>query len=387
MIRRTVLLVMVSILILSGAALAAEPGSGTIEGLIVNGTPGSNGVADQDITLTTYLNDAEAGTNTAKTDAGGQFVFDGLSAEPGYSYQVKLTFQEAEYYSEWITFDDGKTRKSAEVAVYDSTTSDEAIRVAMTHSIIYVEPGSLRVAEYYVVVNEADRTYIGSKEVAEGTRETLRFSTPDEVTELQTGSGLMQCCIYPSEDGFVDTMPVLPGVKEVAYSYRIGHGSGTYTFSRNVNYPTAGYNLLVQGEGVKVTSNRLTENEPMDIEGTWFNHLYSEGLAPGETVVAQLSGLPQTNSQGAILWVFLALVVLGGSFGFTYLKRKGKLQIASPEDSPEQRRRRLLIELAQLDDDFEAGKVQEEVYRRLRAARKALLVELVQGAKGGSGDR
>ena len=124
------------ILSLSASALAAESDSGTIEGQIINGTTGGSSVANQDITLNTYLNDAEADTTTTKTDAEGHFVFNGLSTESGYSYQAVLTFQEAEYYSEWLIFDEGETTKSAEVTVYDSTTIDEAIEVAMAHTII-----------------------------------------------------------------------------------------------------------------------------------------------------------------------------------------------------------------------------------------------------------
>jgi len=378
LIKRIALLVMIFILSLSASALAAEPGSGIIEGQVVNGTEGGRSVADQEVTLKTYLDNTEVDSTTAQTDAEGKFVFDGLSTESGYSYEVVITFQQAEYYSEWLSFYEGKTTKPVEVTVYDSTTSDEAIKVATAHTVIYVEQGSLWVEEYFLFVNEADRTYIGSKEItAEGTKETLRFSLPGEATEVQYGRELMECCIYGSEEGFVDTMPILPGGKEVAYSYKVNYNSGTYTFSRNVNYPTSSYDLLVQGEGVQVASDQLTTEEPLDIEGILFNHFSSKELAPGSTLVASISGLPQTSNQETILWVVMALVVLVVGFGFGYLLRKKKLQPVRPEDSLDLRRQGLLLELAQLDDDFESGKIPEEVYRRLRAETKAQLVKLM----------
>jgi hypothetical protein len=56
LIKRIALLIMITILSLSAPALAAEPGSGLIEGQVVNGTEGSgSSAADQDITLKTYL--------------------------------------------------------------------------------------------------------------------------------------------------------------------------------------------------------------------------------------------------------------------------------------------------------------------------------------------
>jgi len=389
LIKRITLAVMIFALSLSAPALAAEAGSGIIEGQVVNGTAGGGSVTDQEITLKTYLNGTEVDSTTTKTDAEGRFVFDGLSTEPGYSYEVSLFFQEAEYYGEWLSFDEGETTKSVQVTVYDSTTSDEAIKVAMSHMIIYVGQGTLLVKEYFLFTNESSLTYIGSKEVtAEGNnRETLRFSLPKEATELQITLGLMECCIYGSEEGFTDSMPVLPGTREVAYSYKVNYNSGTYTFSQDVNYPTTRYDFLFQGEGIEVTGDQLAAGEPMDIDGTRFNHLSGSDFAPGDIVVAQLSGLPETSNQGTVIWVALVLVVLTCGFSLGYLLKKKRLQPVSPEDSLDQRRQRLLIELAQLDDDFGGGKIPEEAYRKLRAVRKAQLIELMQRSKEEGGNR
>ncbi len=388
MIKHIALLVVIFILGISAPALAAEPGSGIIEGQIINGTKGGGSVAGQDITLKIYLDNAEVDSTSTRTDSEGRFVFDGLSTESGYSYEVSLFFQQAEYYGEWLAFAEGETAKSVEVTVYDSTTSDAAIKIVMAHTIIYVGRDSLEVMEYYIFVNEADRTYIGSKETTTvGKRETLGFSMPKDVTEPQITLGLMECCIMSSEEGFIDTMPVLPGSKEVAYSYQVKHNSGTYTFSRNVTYPTGKYDLLFQGEGIESTGDQLAAEEPMDIEGIPFKHLSGSNLAPGDVLVIKLSGLPETNSQRVIIWTTLALVVLVIGSGFIYLLKKRRLQPVSPEASLEQMRQGLLVKLAQLDDDFESGKIPEDVHRRLRAERKAQLVELMQRSKEESGDR
>ena len=241
--------------------------------------------------------------------------------------------------------------------------------------------------EFYLFVNEGDRTYVGSGEITTtGTRKTLNFLLPSKATELQYGGELMGCCILKSEEGFTDTMPVLPGSKEIVYSYIVDYNSGTHTFSRNVNYPTVNYEFLVQGEGIMISSDQLTTGDPLNIDGIQFNHFLGNNFAPGDAVVVKLSGLPETSSQGAVIWAALALIVLVAGSGFVYRLRKRRLQPASPEDSPNQVRQRLLVELAHLDDDFEAGKMPEESYRRLRAERKAQLVELMKGPKEENGN-
>ena len=97
MLIKRIVWLLIFILILPAPVLAAEPGNGIIEGRVVNGTADGSSITDQGITLKTYQNDAEAGATTSKTDAEGHFVFDGLSAESDYSYQLELNFQEADY--------------------------------------------------------------------------------------------------------------------------------------------------------------------------------------------------------------------------------------------------------------------------------------------------
>ncbi len=388
MIRRVALLVTILLLSLTVSASAAEPGQGIVEGQLVNGTEGGRSVADIEVTLKTYLNNDEVGSTSDKTDAEGRFVFDSLATESGYSYQITAFFEEADYSSDWLDFNDGETTKFIEVTVYDSTTSDETIKIATAHTVIYIGPDSLQVEEYYLFANEADRTYIGSKEIStDGKKETLRFSLPKEAFETEYLLGLMGCCIIDNQDGFVDTMPVLPGAREIAYSYEIDHSSGKYTFSWNVEYPTLRYDLLIQGEGIAVNSSQLSAKEPAEINGIQYQHFSGQDLVAGEILVAQLSGLPETNNQGTVTWVVIGVTVLVGGFFFTRLMRKKRVQTVSAEDSLDQRRKRLLIELAQMDDDFAAGKIAEEVYRRLRATRKAQLVELMSGSKEERGNR
>lgn len=387
MIKYIALLITILILSLSTPILAAEPDNGTIEGKIVNGTEGGSSVSNQDITITTYLNNNEVASTTAKADAEGRFVFNGLSTDVGYSYQIMFVYLEVEYYSDWLDFENGETSKSTEVIIYETTTSDEAVKVMMAHTIMRIdEQGNLWITEYFLFVNESDRTYVGSTEVpALEKNETLRFILPEDASELQPELGLMECCIYGSEDGFVDTMPVIPGGREVIYSYKVDYNSGKYEFSRYVNYPTYNYDLLVQGEGTKLISDQLITKETLNIDGILFSHLSGAELARGDILSAKLSNLPETGNQGSIKWVSLTLLLLILGFSFAYIMRKRKLQPAKAEALPDNQR--LLAEIAQLDDDLESGKIDESIYRKLRAEKKSQLVLLMQKAKGESGDR
>lgn len=368
--------VVIAMLFLSAPALAAEPGVGVLEGQVVNGTVGGGSVAELEVTL--KINGAEAGSTTARTDAEGKFRFEGLPTGSDYSYQVSLQYQGADYTSESVSFGAGETSKSVEVPVYDSTTDDGAIMVMTAHTIIYVERDSLLVREFSLVVNGGDKTYIGSRVVTpDGDKETLRFSLPKDSSQLEVISGLMQCCVFPSQGGFVDIMQVMPGAKEVAYSYKVKYGSSAYSHSAMFYYPTMSFDLLVKGANVDVSSDQLTEEEPLDVGGKQFIHFSGKNIAPGTPLAVRLSGLPKSD-QGTSKWLAIALVLLFASFALGYVLLRRRPQPVVSGDNLDQRRQRLLSDIAQLDDDFENGKISEELYQKARSEKKAQLVRLMR---------
>jgi len=383
-IRNVVIPITLLLLSVPALALAAESDIAVIEGKIINGTEGGGSVADQEITLKTYLDDSEVSVNIVNTDAGGKFTFEGLSTGIDYSYEVSLTFQRAEYLGERLAFIEGETIKSIEILVYDSTISDDGIRIEAAHTVIHSNDGILNVEEFSILVNETDRTYIGETELnMQGDRETLRFSLPPEATDLELSFGLMKCCVVSDGEGFYDTMAVLPGKKEILYSYHVYYESGEYIFSRRMDYPTEDYAFLVEGENIVITSDSLVLNEMLSTEGARYNYLTGEGFFPGEIIQVRLSNLPEARGRGLIIWAVLTLIVLGSGFSFVYLRKNRIPQPVSPENTQEQIKQELLTRLAQLDDDFEDGKIAEEDYRKLRTEVKMHLIDFMQREKSG----
>lgn len=389
MIKRIALLVTVLVLALSlGApALAAETGKGVIEGILVNKTQGGGGVVDQLITLKIYKNDTETGSKTAKTLADGKFAFTELITDTGYSYLVTLTYQGADYEGDRISFGKEETKKLVEMVVYDSTAKDDAIRIEVSHVLVYPQEGSLLIKEYFQFTNDSDKTYIGAKDPSSAELvPTLRFSLPKGYSELQY-DGLMECCIVNIDDGVADSMAVMPGQKEILIQYRVPYKSTEFNFSQKANHPLTAFNFLVQGEGLSVTSGKLIREDPVNMEGQVFSYYSAKDLAKGDIVTAAITGLPKSSSVGTIIvWTGGTLAVLAGGFVLTQRRnRKAGPLKAAPADNFSRKRQRLLSELARLDDEFEAGNISQEVYKKQRAEKKAQLVELMRGARDVSG--
>ncbi len=379
---------MFSLLLAPTSVSAAEIGQGTIEGQVINDTENGGSVDSQEVILTTYLGEEEMETESTTTDSDGFFRFLEISTEPGRSYGVEIHYQEVEYRSERLVFDDDNLVKSIELIVYDTTENPEAIEMELSHIIIYVEPDILQVEEYLLFINESDKTYVGTINFNdESIRESLKFTIPEGAAELKAGYGLMDCCIIITENGFIDTMPVLPGPKEVVYSYQIYPDSKEYVFSKDANYPIRNLTLLIQGENIDISSEQLFADEPLSIEGVTFNHLTGNNIARGEQVSFQLSELPVTGSSINIVWLALILAILIGGFLFVFTLRRRKLVVEVPPESKEKAYQEVLTELAQLDDDFEDGKIDKEVYRRLRDEKKSQLLKPAKSIKGNAGNQ
>ena len=389
MFRHLILLVLLFSILLSPASVsAAEIDQGTIEGQIINDTENGGSVDSQEVILTTYLGEEEMETESTTTASDGFFRFLEISTEPGLSYDVEVLYQEVEYRSERLVFNDDNLIKSIELIVYDTTENSEVIEMELAHIIIYVESDILQVEEYLLFINESDKTYVGTTSSNdESIRESLKFTIPKGAAELKAGYGLMDCCILATENGFIDTMPVLPGPKEVVYSYQIYPDSKEYVFSKDADYPVRNLTLLIQGENIDISSEQLFADEPLSIEGVTFNHLTGNNIARGEQLSVQLSELPVTGSSINIVWLALILAILIGGFLFVFTLRRRKLVVEVPPESKEKAYQEVLTELAQLDDDFEDGKIDKEVYRRLRDEKKSQLLQSAKSIKGNAGNQ
>ncbi|MDO8578253.1 MAG: hypothetical protein Q7R50_03640 [Dehalococcoidales bacterium] len=387
MYKRFALVLLTVVLILSlGLPALAQTAGGTISGQMTNGTAGGSSVGDVEVRLETYVNSILTANSTAMTQIDGSFKFDDLVTDPQNTYRLVLLYQEVDYFSSNITLGAGENSRSQNITVYDSTDNTDAIAVDTAHTIIVPGDGELEFTVVYDFVNNTDKAYIGTGDpMANGKKKTLTFSVPADAKEVQYGDGLQTSYVYPSHEGFIDTMAVLPGVREIVYAYKVPYSGGTYNFKEKMNYSAAWFNLLVQGTGIKVTSNQMVEQDPVDLgTGTTYLYLIGQNFTAGQIVSATLSGLSgEVNQTLIIVLVTLALVlVLGGGLAYWRTRTRRKLQPVEKISDVVDDEQSLLVELARLDDDFAAGRIPEDAYRVKRAAKKARLIKLMSGKRG-----
>ena len=367
------------------AVPALAQNAGVIEGQLVNKTapPGGASVAKVTVTLKTSIGGSEQGSKDTTTDQDGKFQFSGLNTASNYSYQLVVIYQTAEYDSDTITFKAGETTQTVNVDVYDAT--DKADKLRFHASQIEINPGQgrLEITEHYLVNNDGDTTYIGSQPAigdSQGRNNTLKFSLPAETDQktLQYSETLMDWCVVIGGGNLQDTMAVLPGQKVVAFMYQVPYKSTEYSFTKTFIYPVANMSVLVKDTGVAASSDTLSGGQQVQYNGANYVQYSAQNIGANTPVTLNLSGLAKSGNS-PLKWggIAAAILVLGVGLGYPLSRRRrvpARVQRQAADRSDD--RDELLMRLARLDDNYEAGRMGEAEYNARRAQLKQRLVDM-----------
>jgi hypothetical protein len=244
----------------------------------------------------------------------------------------------------------------------------------------------LRVIQLFILDNGGERTYIGQD------GQTFTFDLPQAATNVtfQHNTGNIQ----ETDEGYIATEPVFPGQEGlvIALIYDLPYEGNTLDVTLPLPQDVASVGLLLQDQGADLTSDQLQFVGMREREGTQFGFYSGEGLQQAEGLDLRLTGLddlqfspapvdlpagtmvaPATNfDQNLARWVvigIIALIIVGAGALCPYRRPQ------TVEDTAAHRQKLLLL-LARLDDAFEAGELNEQVYRQARAHYKADLAGL-----------
>ncbi len=367
-------LITLAMMALVADAFAAPPPPGTIAVTVQNMTGGQpKTIGGQEITLTIYANNAEVDKKTATTDVGGTATFT-VSTEPARTYGVNVKYKGGDYDSPPLTFKAGETAERIVLRVYEPTTDPAVLRVNIQHLIVEPGEGLVQITELVVFANPTDRTYVGARVREDGKRETLRFRLPAGASNVSYLEGLMECCVFASADGFVDTMDVKPGVREIGFSYTIPYRRGQVTVTRALDYPTDALELF-GGPAVRLAATPLTAQAPVQTEQGMYTRFSGQSLPRGAQITLALSGLPVRQSSSRRLLVAAFAGVIAAALVYPLLRRRARPAPRTPASRDD-----LINTIAALDDLHEAGGIPDAEYRRQRGRFKDRLRDLGRAA-------
>lgn len=351
-------------------------GFGVIFGSVTNGTAGAAVPEGLSVTLYGFENLSQSVTLTASVDALGVFRFEAVPYTPERRFVASATHAGVIYGSDVVVFETGAAALEAPLTIYETTSSPAAVRVERMHLFFDFSGDLATVGELYIFSNDGDRTFWKPSG-------TLEFSLPAGAQSLNVQGAQAGVDYFQTGQGLVATSPVRPGsgTAQILYSFSLPYGR-QMDFEHSVYYPVSVANVLVPEVGVRVRGPALQDQGVQHIQGAPYHSYLAANLSPGDTLSFRLSGRPATAAAaaGGLATDPTSLAIGAGVLGLTiagvgywWLLRSRGRSPALPAD-----RESLLQAIADLDDAFEAGEMDERAYRRKRARLKAQLAEWFQ---------
>jgi hypothetical protein len=292
-----------------------------------------------------------------------------------------------------------------QITVFEPSPQPDGVRFDRLNMLLMgISPTTLTVMEMGAVVNESDRTYAADP-AATGSARTLRFILPDGAIQVTPQVGLPGDTLESTPDGFASTDPIKPGRREIAFSYQLPYTSASLTLARSFAFPVDTFTLYVPPDAGEVVAPGMAMQGTADFGGRQFRQYVAQQVVPGSEVRFRLTGLPAplfarpqdlgmavVAGAGVILLAFLVFAVRrsrptrvpADEATAEELAGAQSSSAAAPTLASEASAERLALirAVAELDERFAEGALDEDDYRSSRAKRKARLVELTRAAAG-----
>ncbi len=384
----------------SPRAQAQTGGQGKIEGKIVNGTKDAKPSSTANLTVTLMFAAQGATsivTQTAMSDASGKFSFTNLDTISTTRYLVTARYADVEYYSDVMAFTSpNSTTLPAEITVYDATEDPSAVQVTEMHLVVDVQSPWLAVQQIVVVQNTSDRIYIG-KSIGPH-RLSLSLPILAKAINIQFDDQTADQTTMRGEGVLTYTLPIGPGKDQILFQYDVPVAPPKYEFNLLLPNDVARFGLYVADVGETVQSQQLVPapspmgnvpNAPklIALAGDKFtagttikatlDKLPAAATQPGQTAPAgQPTALPVNPQTIGLVILGAAIVAAVALLVFPMLRRRAASAEDADDAEQDESHEDLLQDIADLDDAFEAGKIDEAEYKEQRAALKAQLAEI-----------
>jgi cytochrome c553 len=346
--------------------------SGSIAGLVINGTAGASLPQGLEVILTGFDGEQEVYRQTAAVGRDGAYAFAEVPVVEGRIYGATVSHAGVLYFSEGAHLAGDGAPLDLPITIHDTTTDAAALSIERLHLLFdFSIADRIQVLELWVLSNPSDRTIVaapggGSVEVA----------LPEGASDLGFEEGSIGDRFTLTESGFGDTQPVIPGTatSQFIFSYTLPY-DGRLDFRRPTDYAVQAVVVLLPAEGVTADGSGL-QDQGVQAMGGQSVHSYTSGaIAAGGALELKLSGKPKAEAGGAPsggltnvaigLGVLGSLMIVAGLWWFRPARAR-RPQAASERD-------RLIEEIAALDDAFAAGGLEESIYRARRASLKRSL--------------
>jgi uncharacterized membrane protein len=371
-------------------AVSAQAQPDNIIGIVINGTDGGEVPPNLEVLLMSI----DIGSNqiieqeTTTVDEDGIFHFNNLISGPGLAYRVVVDSGD---YTPSVDMANVENWNNVRITIYDETTSLDDITISSYVLMMPTIDARTRQAGILTVINvdnRGDRIWVPNIEDPNLTGfDLLRFNLPDGFTDLSIESALPTGNILQIDTGFAITNPIPPGEAAILISYIVPYEGDGFDFNLKMPYGIDQLRLLVPEGGGAISGEGFGSIESVVVAESVFNSVEGNDYAADTELLISFEEMPQPtfvqslseffDGRGyiiVIIWVvgILLLVILGYAL---YSSRKNS-NLTSDDDDEVASRADIIAEIAALDEEYEADKIDEDEYNVQRDELKSLALEL-----------
>ena len=376
----------------AGSVAAQGTGDATVIGQVTNGTAGGALPFGAPVTLQFFGEGVWTQVYTTTLATDGIFRFEDLSAETGSDFLVHIVYQDVSYYSEPATLA-GEVETSADISIFETTDDPSVVQVDQAHLFVVPAGDRVQIAEYYLIGSTGDRTFVGTSSDAEPAPTTVMFTVPSGAEMLSfDGLGLGERYIGDAT-GFADTLPIPPGTAtlEVSFSYELDYREGL-EISRALSVPAKSVVMIVNGSEVGLEGAGVAFSGMMDTQMGAAASYTAGPLAAGAPLLLRFvaqdnttaaasgaappvtSATPRQRNPGGELAVGVVALAVGSLVGYQVWRS----QTVPP--MPE-RAQGVVLQIVALDEQYDAGGLEDSDYRREREVLRAKARTIIQRSR------
>jgi len=267
-----------------------------------------------------------------------------------------------------------------QIKVYEQKSDYSEISIKSQSMIIVdVDPSNeiLSIMEMVNIHNPTQYTIVPD---SESVMSLLRFSLPEQYFDLDIQSSLPIGNAIEVNKGFGMTNPIPPGTNEVIYSYRIIYDKKPYQINRKVSYPIDNLLVLIpDGIGsINNSSSAFKVQGIANIGSRNYNQYEFGDFVNAETIDIIFDDLPSIgifkkliqhlgNNPLTFIPIALGIITIAALIIYVVLSRHKSLSTMSETD--------ILSMIANLDNTYQNGDINETIYLNKRAHLKNILLD------------
>jgi len=237
--------------------------TGTIQGIVVNGSQRGEPIADIDVQLRAGMHGVFESVATTKTDFYGKFEFENLPLESRIIYLPGANRAGVHYPGQRVQLEPDSRTAYVKIVAYDANLNVSPLEAERHDILIDVHTNVVEVTESMLISNPSRTTYVGQPRNDEPPV-TLRLSIPqhfDRVTFENEFYGRR----FRIVDGGVETdIPWPPGDTQLRFSYRIPLEASGGRFQRMLNIPSSDVRIRMRPNVAQTVSCNLPKSTNSD---------------------------------------------------------------------------------------------------------------------------